>query len=410
MFIEFTFNPKLLFIIIYPIFKEIERFISKQFIVKGKDHNLFKIFRLFLCNEFAFIFLLIFKCMNKSHKKEITIEEHEKNDENEKNDEYDKNDENSAIIIVEGEMQTVRVQNQIKSIIYLFLLSGLYFGAYIFNYLVRQNILRRCRNSIGIIYEIVILYVLSLLILKEKYHKHHYLSISIIVLTLTALFIIYINKLDDSGYSIYNAFWYYLVYYVLYGSFNISIKKYFIVYFYSIYFVLLLIGAFVCGPLLLYDIIAFFVNREVSGVIEGFADNVNNVKSVFLFIVDLIFLFISNLGIFWTIYYYTPFYLIISEFISELLNYYIQLIQYKQGSHIDEGNFLFDKYNIAIFSVIFFINLICSLIFNEIIILKFCKLEHYTKKYIKERASSDASSLLTEEFSSTSENEVHVNN
>ena len=203
MFIEFTFNPKLLFIIIYPIFKEIERFISKQFIVKGKDHNLFKIFRLFLCNEFAFIFLLIFKCMNKSHKKEITIEEHEKNDENEKNDEYDKNDENSAIIIVEGEMQTVRVQNQIKSIIYLFLLSGLYFGAYIFNYLVRQNILRRCRNSIGIIYEIVILYVLSLLILKEKYHKHHYLSISIIVLTLTALFIIYINKLDDSGYSIY---------------------------------------------------------------------------------------------------------------------------------------------------------------------------------------------------------------
>ena len=345
--------------------------------------------------------------MNKSHKKEIILDENEKNEENEKNDDFDKNDENSAIRIVEGEMQTVRVQNQIKSIIYLFLLSGLYFGAYIFNYLVRQNILRRCRNSIGIIYEIVILYVLSLLILKEKYHKHHYLSISIIVLTLTALFIIYINKLNDS--SIYNAFWYYLVYYVLYGSFNISIKKYFLVYFYSIYFVLLLIGAFVCVPLLLYDIIAFFVNKDVSGVLIGFANNVNSVKSVFLFIVDLLFLFISNLGIFWTIYYFTPFYLIISEFISELLNYYIQLIQYKQGQDIEDGNFLFANYNIAIFSVIFFINLICSLIFNEIIILKFCKLEHFTKKYIKDRATSDASSLLAEEFSSNSENEVHVN-
>ena len=407
MFLEFTFDLKLLFIIIFPIFKEIERFISKLFIVKGKDHNLFKIFRLFLCNEFAFVFLLIFKCMNKSHKKEIILDENEKNEENEKNDDFDKNDENSAIRIVEGEMQTVRVQNQIKSIIYLFLLSGLYFGAYIFNYLVRQNILRRCRNSIGIIYEIVILYVLSLLILKEKYHKHHYLSISIIVLTLTALFIIYINKLNDS--SIYNAFWYYLVYYILYGSFNISIKKYFLVYFYSIYFVLLLIGAFVCVPLLLYDIIAFFVNKDVSGVLIGFANNVNSVKSVFLFIVDLLFLFISNLGIFWTIYYFTPFYLIISEFISELLNYYIQLIQYKQGQDIEDGNFLFANYNIAIFSVIFFINLICSLIFNEIIILKFCKLEHFTKKYIKDRATSDASSLLAEEFSSNSENEVHVN-
>ena len=350
MFLEFTFDLKLLFIIIFPIFKEIERFISKLFIVKGKDHNLFKIFRLFLCNEFAFVFLLIFKCMNKSHKKEIILDENEKNEENEKNDDFDKNDENSAIRIVEGEMQTVRVQNQIKSIIYLFLLSGLYFGAYIFNYLVRQNILRRCRNSIGIIYEIVILYVLSLLILKEKYHKHHYLSISIIVLTLTALFIIYINKLNDS--SIYNAFWYYLVYYILYGSFNILIKKYFLVYFYSIYFVLLLIGAFVCVPLLLYDIIAFFVNKDVSGVLIGFANNVNSVKSVFLFIVDLLFLFISNLGIFWTIYYFTPFYLIISEFISELLNYYIQLIQYKQGQDIEDGNFLFANYNI--FSYFFY--------------------------------------------------------
>ena len=49
---------------------------------------------------------------------------------------------------------------------------------------------------------------------------------------------------------------------------------------------------------------------------------------------------------------------------------------------------------IIIFSVIFFINLICSLIFNEIIILTFCKLEHETKKYIKDRAELDVNSLL----------------
>ena len=78
MFIEFTFNPKLLFILIFPIFKEAERFISKQFIVKGKDHSLFKIFRLFLSNELSFIFLLIFKCMNKKSKKESITEENEK--------------------------------------------------------------------------------------------------------------------------------------------------------------------------------------------------------------------------------------------------------------------------------------------------------------------------------------------
>ena len=78
MLIDFTFNPKLLFILIFPIFKESEKFISRLFILQGKDHNLFKIFRLFLSNELSFIFLLIFKCINKSNKNDVN--EHETND------------------------------------------------------------------------------------------------------------------------------------------------------------------------------------------------------------------------------------------------------------------------------------------------------------------------------------------
>ena len=308
---------------------------------------------------------------------------------------------NEIIRLVDLEKSTVRFKNKIKSYVFLFLLSVLYFGAYIYNYYVRHDILRLCRNSIGIIYEIIILYLLSVFILKEKYYKHHFLSVAIILASLTALFIIYSIKLDDSKYSIFNAFWYYLVHYVLYGTFNILIKKYFLVYFYSIYYVLLLIGAFVCVPVLLYGIIAFFIDKDVSGIIIGFINNVNTVKSVFVFIVDLFFLFASNLGLFWTIYYFTPFHLIISEFFSELLGYYIHLIQFKNGTDIKQGNFLFGSNNIAIFSVIFFINFICSLIFNEIIILKFCNLEYYTKKYIKERAKSNANSFL-EEISSAS--------
>ena len=397
MFLEFTFNPKLLFIIIYPILKEAERFISKQFIVKGKDHNLFKIFRLFFCNLLAIIFLLIFKCINKIPKIEIIPEENEKHDENEKYDDMN----NEILKLIDTEKSTVRMKSQIRSYAFLFLLSVLYFGAYFYNYYVREDILRLCRNSIGIIFEIIIFYTLSFLILKEKYHKHHYLSISIIFVSLIALFIIYSINLGNSEYSIFNAFWYYLVFYILYGSFDVTIKKYFLVYFYSIYYVLLLIGVYVCVPLLLYDVIAFFIDKNASGVLVGFANNVNNVKSVFLFIVDLFFLFASNLGLFWTIYYFTPFHLIISEFFSELLGYYIQLIQFKTGTNIKEGNFLFQANNIAIFSVIFFINFICSLIFNEIIILKFLKLEYYTKKYIKLRAQSDANVFL-EEISSAS--------
>ena len=394
MLIEFTFNPKLLCILVFPIFKELERFISGQ-LLKDKGHNLFKIFRILLSNQFSIIFLLIFKCKNKSQKKDISQEETpEKDNENEEKDERT----SSAITMAETEIKRSKKKKKIKSILFLCLLSILYFCSYFYNYYVRNSIFRLCRNSIGIIFEIIILYLLSFFILKAKYYKHHYFSISVILITLIVLFILYLKQVNDSEYSIYNSIWYYFVYYCLYGSFNILIKKYLSVYYYSLYFILLIMSTFSCFLMLFYDIVAFFANRKLSGIIVSFAENLNSVGSVFLFIVDLLFLFISNLGMFWTIYYFTPFHLIIVEFISELINYYIKLIQYKQGQVIDNGkyDFIFNTNNIALFSVIFFINLICSLIFNEIFILKFCKLEYNTKKYIKERAENDISSIFVE--------------
>ena len=391
MLIEFTFEPKLLYILIFPLFREIEKIFEKLFYIR--INKLFNLFRIFLSNEFAFIFLLIFKFMNKSTKKENIIDENEKNDEP-----------NSAIL-VDIEINSAKKKNKIKSILFLFLLSALIFGSYIFNYFTRKENIRQCRNSIGLIYEILILYILSLLILKEKYYKHHYISIAPICVSLIVLFIKYLKQFDNPEYSIYNVFWYYLVYYVLYCSFDVLLKKYFLVYFYSIYFVLLIIGAFVCIPLLIYDIVAYFVNKDASGIIIALIDNINSFTRFLLFLVDLIFTFITNLGLFWTIYYFTPFHLIICEFISELIFYYIQLIQFKVYGNAN-FQFLYETNNIIIFSVIFFINILCSFIFNEIIILKFCKLEYYTKKYIKDRAQNDVDSLFVKNDSIKSENEL----
>ena len=391
MLIEFSFDPKLLYILIFPLFREIEKIFEKLFYIR--INKLFNLFRVFLSNEFAFIFLLIFKFMNKSTKKENIIDENEKNDEP-----------NSAIL-VDIEINSAKKKNKIKSILFLFLLSALIFGSYIFNYFTRKENIRQCRNSIGLIYEILILYILSLLILKEKYYKHHYISIAPICVSLIVLFIKYLKQFDNPEYSIYNVFWYYLVYYVLYCSFDVLLKKYFLVYFYSIYFVLLIIGAIVCIPLLIYDIVAYFVNKDASGIIIALIDNIYSFTRFLLFLVDLIFTFIANLGLFWTIYYFTPFHLIICEFISELIFYYIQLIQFKVYGNAN-FQFLYETNNIIIFSVIFFINILCSFIFNEIIILKFCKLEYYTKKYIKDRAQNDVDSLFVKNDSIKSENEL----
>ena len=120
MFIEFTFEPKLLFILVFPIFKELEKIILKLYIKEDNDKDLFKIFRAFLSNEFSFIFLLIIKCKNKSSKKEIIQEGQEKS-------------EDDITELIDIEIKTMSKKNKYKSILFLFLLSILHFGSYVFN-------------------------------------------------------------------------------------------------------------------------------------------------------------------------------------------------------------------------------------------------------------------------------------
>ena len=106
-----------------------------------------------------------------------------------------------------------------------------------------------------------------------------------------------------------------------------------------------------------------------------------------------------------TIYIYTPFHFIISEFISELLKYYKGTIQFYEFDKKGSYDFIYSTNNIIVFSIIFFINLICSLIFNEIIILKFFGLNYYTKKYIYKRGSIEVIETFNDNDSNSSDEE-----
>ena len=69
---------------------------------------------------------------------------------------------------------------------------------------------------------------------------------------------------------------------------------------------------------------------------------------------------------------------------------------------------LMQNINIIIFSIVFFINLICSLVLNEIIILKFFGLEYYTKKYINKRGRLDSLELFNDDIlSNESQNGIN---
>ena len=160
--------------------------------------------------------------------------------------------------------------------------------------------------------------------------------------------------------------------------------------------------------MLFYDIIAYYVNPDICGIIIGFKANLNNTKNFFLFLCDLILQFIFNVGILLTIYIYSPFHFITSEFISELLKYYISTFEFYQFDIKGNYDFIYSTVNIIVFSIVFFINLICSLIFNEIIILKFFGLEYYTKKFINKRGRLESLEIFNDnETINTNENSIN---
>ena len=78
-----------------------------------------------------------------------------------------------------------------------------------------------------------------------------------------------------------------------------------------------------------------------------------------------------------------------------MIKYYIRVIRRKIEAINDENQEDDNKIEMIItFTIIYLINVICSLIFNEIIILNIFNLEFYTKKYIKKREFLDSSLLI----------------
>ena len=125
-----------------------------------------------------------------------------------------------------------------------------------------------------------------------------------------------------------------------------------------------------------------------SQIFCGFRDNVNTVENIFLFLADILTQFGMNLGLWITVYYFTPLHTIIAENIMEI-GYYI--IDFNKNEILWKDNNV--NLNRYLYPFIHIINLICSLVFNEIIILNFCGLDYYTKKRIRERETEDKENI-----------------
>ena len=185
---------------------------------------------------------------------------------------------------------------------------------------------------------------------------------------------------------IFLSFIYYFFFAFCLGLNDVLKKKYMISFFETPYFLMLVVGIIDVIALLIFDLFIYFLDSDIKGIIIGFQNNVNNVSKTFIFISDIILQWIWNVGIWLTIYYLSPCHYFMSEYISEYAYYLVNANS--------SNNDFYKTTNIVIFSIAFFINFFCCLIFNEVIILNFLGLDYNTEKRIKERVSNDSTSNI----------------
>ena len=128
--------------------------------------------------------------------------------------------------------------------------------------------------------------------------------------------------------------------------------------------------------LLIIASIKYFAFSE-SYIFSCFSQSLNSSINIILFVADIICQFIYKLGFWITVYYFTPLHTIISENTIEI--YYIIYDFESNKAYWEESGYVWNQYVIP---TVLVLNLIFSLIFNEIIILKCCKLDYHTKKRI----------------------------
>ena len=224
MWIEFSeLNIKLLILLIFPVFMQLQNLSKEAYIDKNKDHQIFKAFRYFCSYIFAGIFFIIFKIRNKrsSSKKAQS-----------------QNDEEKREYIIDEILKKDERKKTIIKILFMALLCGIGMFCQFYMKLFENKKYRNAKQSIEIIFYLICLSILSYAILKQKLYKHHFVCLGIIAVILIILFIISIPLLE----LIFQSIIFYLGYSILFSLYDILKKKYINLFFFTPYFMMLIIG------------------------------------------------------------------------------------------------------------------------------------------------------------------------
>ena len=385
-------NSKLLILAIFPLIDPIRKIFDEKREDKSNDNNFFKLFRFYLSYVLSIIFIIIIKFREKDEKRNKIINKLKTiNFTKNKDEKVDAKSDGQSWINPQDKVKSdLKKERVAKKVMYIGFLIAILLILNIFNIIFRDIfsdegwnfILHIGKQSFGVFFEIIFFITLSIYAMKYKIYRHHFVSLIVILLNLILLMISFIICFPDCTIQ---TIIYYFFYSFLFCLYCILGKKYLNLFSNSPYNIMLSIGIVSILILFIFDIIMFslfdnndnYINKY--GIILGFK-KMTNILSIYVFIFDVICNFFSNIGLWLTIYYYSPFHYIISESMSEYLFILYDFIIFKRDYKFSD---------IILYTIIYIINFTFFLIFNEIIILKFCGLNYNIKENIEEREIID---------------------
>ena len=229
--------------------------------------------------------------------------------------------------------------------------------------------------------------IFSKIILKQYIHKHQVFSLSISFIGFVFISIFSLLKFEKSD-ILGNI--YYLISKLGLALNFVLIKHLVDNYYVSPFDCLLYVGIETLILTIIVNIVYSKICYKDFSIIINIFDFPEKIIYFYLFLLIILAIIYQILTIL-IIYYFSPILLMVSDIISPMLYFIYEIFINKEK--IEEPKML----NIIFHYIGYFIILICSLIYNEIIICNFCDLNKYTSKYIIERQKQELASLKNNE-------------
>lgn len=266
------------------------------------------------------------------------------------------------------------IKNKIFLIIFI---SFLQVMASILKILFRENINQALKINIQTLCEILFLIFFSVIFLELSIFSHQIFSIIIITICLLIFFIESIVYHQINFKEVIYTIIYFLFLQFFYCLSDVLGKKYLNTHVDNFYFFLFKIGIIGSIPFLLFATITYFTGiSEKYEIFQIFP----KIK-IFTFLLDLLFTFLYEVGLWLTIYYFTPCHYFIFETIADFLEIIL--------SKLDNSGSQYVKEQLITFFILYPILLFAIFVFNEIIIINLCGLEYNTAINIMEREEKE---------------------